>query len=489
VPAHALRNAVRNGLRTVAGGAALAVAVTLVPAAAHADTTVPTDPTTIAPTLRVFQLNIRHGLSPSAWAADARKATTMADITDFQEASEASDRAALTSMLSSIGWGWWFPTKGGVELPIAWNASLYSMVSTRSVMTHAGQSGVTPARYINTVILRQNATDRLVAVINTHTLNKGAPEGGRYTNSRTDRLKTHIAKLRSEILLAQQTTPYVIATGDLNVNYLRDRELKAPGLPTNVLGPVVNFDMPIGSTWNAGISLLDYVMTPKRADGLQRVNGAIVSGFGTDHKGVNVGYVFPGDPTTPGTPPGTTPPPGTTTPTPPLLPASSARFKAGKLVNRPHSSVARKRAVLDYVRRTIDNAPRGSAVHLATGNLADAGVRDALLRARQRGVFVQVLVRDRGLNSAELLLRRSLGTDTRGRTWFTTCGSAHCKAVAKRMSATTLLISQSGQTRALRVKTSRNLDASGWKRSHAAWTTTNLTDYNRAFHDYFDLIG
>jgi hypothetical protein len=473
----------------MATGAALAVTVSLVPAtAAHADSTTP--PAPIEPTLRLFQLNIRHGLSPSGWAADARRATTMSDIADFQEASESADRAALVSMLKSIGWGWWFPSKGGVELPITWNASLYSMVSTRSVETHGGQPGVTPARYINTVILRQNSTDRLIAVINTHTLNKGAPEGGRYTNSRTARLKTHIAKLRSEILLAEQTTPYVIATGDLNVNYLVDRNLRSPGLPTNVLGPIVNFDMPIGSTWNAGTSELDYVMTPKRSDGLQRVSGAIVSGFGTDHKGVNVGYVFPGDPTTPGTPgdPGTTPPP-TTTPTPPLLPASSARFFSGKRWNRPHGSVTAKRASLDYLRTAIENAPRGSAVHLATGNLADAPVRDALLRAHNRGVHVQVLVRDKGLNSVEQLLRRALGTDTGGRTWFATCTSRHCKAVAKRMMKTTLLISQSGQTRAVRIKTNQNVDASGWKRHHTTWTTTNLTDYNRAFHDFFDLIA
>jgi hypothetical protein len=484
-----LRKAVRTGLRAVAGGAALALAVSLVPAVAHADDTDPT--TSVAPTLRIVQINIRHGLSPSLWAADAERATQMADIVNMQEASESSDRNALVSMLRSIGWGWWFPSKGGVELPIAWNASLYSLVSTRSIQTHGGQKGVTPARYINTVILRQNSTDRLVAIINTHTLNKGAPEGGRYTNSRTDRLKTHLAKLRSEILLAQQTTPYVIASGDLNVNYLRDRVLKAPGLPTDVLGPVVNFDMPIGSTWNAGTSELDYVMTPKRSDGLQAVDGSIVSGFRTDHKAVYVGYVFAGDPTTPGAPPGTTP--GTTPPTtsqrPPILPASSVRFSAGKSKNRPHTSVARKRAVLDYLRRAIENAPAGSAVHLATGNLGDAPVRDALLRANRRGVHVQLLVRDRGLNSYEKLLRSTLGTNLGGRTWFATCGSKHCKHVAKRMMKTTLLISQSGQTTALRIKTNRNVDRSGWKRHHTAWTTTNLTDYNRAFHDFFDLIG
>jgi hypothetical protein len=459
------------------------LAVGLMPAAAHADD--PVDPTTaIAPTLRMMTLNIRHGLSPALWAADAQRATTMTDILNMQEGAEPSDRAALVAMLQNQGWAWWFPTKGGVELPIAWNAQLFSLVSTRSIETHPGQRGVTPARFINTVVLRQNSTDRLIAVINTHTLNKAAPEGGRYTNSRTDRLKLHLAKLRNEILYAQQTTPYVVATGDLNVNYLRDRVIKAPGLPTSALGPVVNFDMPIGSTWNAGTSELDYVMTPKRIDGLDAVDAQIVGGFRTDHKGVEVGYVFPGDPTTPA---GTdTPPPSTT---PPVLPASNARFTSGRIGNRPHQGRARQRTVFTMLQRAIDNAPRGSAIHLSTSNLGDSALRYALLRANHRGVYVQVVVRDRGLNKMEKQLRTALGTDRSDRTWFATCGSAHCRAVAKRMAVTTLLVSQSGQTRAVRIKSTRPLDWTGTHRTNTAWTSTALAPYNVAFHDFFDLIG
>jgi hypothetical protein len=464
----------------------VAVTVGLMPATAHADDPDPTA-TPVTPTFRMMTLNIRHGLSPSLWAADAQRATTMTDILNMQEASESSDRTALAAMLQAQGWGWWYPSKGGVELPIAWNNQLFSLVSTRSIETHGGQTGVTPARFINTVILRENATDRLVAVINTHTLNKGAPEGGRYTNSRTARLKLHLAKLRDEILRAQQTTPYVIATGDLNVNFLRDRTIKAPGLPTSVLGPIVNFDMPLGSTWNAGTSLLDYVMTPKRADGLLAAGAQIVGGFRTDHKGVQVGYVFAGDPTTPVTPPGTVTPP--TTARPPLLPASNVRFASSRLANRPHGTLARQRIVTDYLRKVVDNAPRGSAIHLATANLADSRMRYALLRAKNRGVFVQVVTRNPGLNSIERQLRTALGTDLGSRTWFATCGSAHCKTVAKRMAVTTLLVSQSGQTRAVRVKSTRAIDRSAWRRTHTAWTSTSLTAYNAAFHDYYDLVG
>jgi hypothetical protein len=481
----AWRELVRTAIRTVAAGAVVALTVGLLPGAAHADDPEPTTP--VAPTFRMMTLNIRHGLSPALWAADAQRATTMSDILNMQEASESSDRTALVAMLKAQGWGWWYPAKGGVEIPIAWNNRLFSLVSTRSIETHGGQKGVTPARFINTVILRENATDRLIAVINTHTLNKGAPEGGRYTNSRTARLRLHIAKLRDEILRAQQTTPYVIATGDLNVNYLRDRNIKAPGLPTSTLGPIVNFDMPLGSTWNAGTSLLDYVMTPKREDGLQAVDAQIVGGFRTDHKGVVVGYVFAGDPTTPATPPGTVTPPSTARP--PLLPASSVRFRGSRLVNRPHGTLARKRVVTDYLRKVVDNAPRGSAIHLATANLADSRMRYALLHAYKRGVHVQVVTRNPGLNKIERQLRSVLGTDTGARSWFATCGSAHCKKVAKRMAVTTLLVSQSGQSRAVRVKSTRAVDRSAWRRAHTAWTSTTLPAYNVAFHDYYDLVG
>jgi len=439
----------------------------VLPAVAHAK-----DLTT--PDLRVIQLNIRHGLSPALWAADAQRATSMADIADFQEATESSDRDALMTMLELQGWGYWIPEKGGVENPITWNASRFSMVSANSVQTIPGQKGVTPARFINTVVLRENLTGRLITVINTHTLNKGAPDGGLKQNSRTERLKTHLVMLRDAILAAEQTSPYVVATGDLNVNYMRDRNIKAPGLPTDVLGPFVNFNMPIGPTWG-GTTELDYVMTPKLDNSFIPVSSAIIDGFRSDHHAVlaNLDYndSLPVPPTQ-------------VTPT-----GTSARFAPATLANHPRGNNAARRTMMTMINKGINNAPAGSAIHLETGNLADGPVRDALLRAHKRGVYVQVVTRTPGLNSYEKTLRSALGTDTTTRTWFSDCTSKTCQKVGKKAAPTTLLVSQSGQTSALRLIMNRYTDKSAVHRAARGRITTDLKAYNTAFHNFFLLIG
>lgn len=425
-----------------------------------------------APTadFHLMQLNIRHGLSSTAWAADAQRATSMADIADFQEASQAPDRAAMATMLTAQGWDYWYPSKGGVEDPITWNASLFSLVSTKSVEAIPGQKHITPARYVNTVVLKQISSGRLVAIVNTHTINKGAPDGGLKQNNRTARLQTCLQVLHDQILDAERITPYVVATGDLNTNYMRDRRIQAPGLPTSELGPIINFDMPIGPTWG-GTTELDYVMSPKLDNSLSVVDSAIVPGFQSDHHGVRVGFDFDG-----------------AAPIPPA-PPTGARFAPGVVANNPHGDRYARRTVLRLMQKAIDNAPLGSSIHIATSDIGDDAIYRAIGRAVARGVYVQIVDRDSSTNSDERALRKLLGTHTAQHSWFTGCTSSTCRSVSKRMSRTSLLVSQAGQTPALKINGDRDLDRTSARRSSSATSYTDRTDYNYGFHHFFALIS
>ena len=71
-----------------------------------------------------MQLNIKTTLSTKNWIADARRAISMSDIADFNEAGRQVHLDALRDLLEANGWdGWWPKEVGGNENPITWNAS------------------------------------------------------------------------------------------------------------------------------------------------------------------------------------------------------------------------------------------------------------------------------------------------------------------------------------------------------------------------------
>ena len=428
--------------------------------------------------LRIMQLNIKTTLSTPNWIADARKAMSMSDIADFNEASRQVHLDALRNLLEASGWDGWWPAKAaGKENPITWNASKFTLVSAKTRQVTPWTRHLTPARGINTVVLRQRSTGRLIAVVATHTINKGAPDGGKKISKlRTPILIDEIAKLHRAIKQAQQVTPYVFATGDWNVNHMRDRFIRATGLPYDVLSPTVNFDMPIGRTYKPARTELDYIVTAKGGDNAPFVvDGAIVKGFHSDHFGVNIGYAFPNDPDVPPADP---------------APTSTVTFARAMVRNRPHANKPARRTVLRLVRRAIANSEAGTAIHLTTGRLEDQKVITALRRAANRGVKVQVVQRRTGLTSQANALRTMLGTRPPNGSWFVVgCASSGCQKAARKMPQTTLLVSRSGLTSAVRVAVDRALNKHAVRRPTTARVTNDLGSYNTAFNQFFGLVG
>lgn len=460
-PGRLLATRLRRGM-TLGTGAVLTAGLLAGVSTSHHESVLPSDalqPVAAAssPPLRTFTLNIAFSLGVQRARADMRRAVTRLDasVGGFQEISQGVDRDALIGVLNHNNWGWYIPATDGRPLPIVWRRSRFDLVSGRSFMVH-GPVGNTPARYINVVRLREVATGRIFGITNTHTI-AGASSGAQATNmTRIPYLRDHLQQLRAEMLALHQDTEQVVALGDLNVNYLADRIHQVAGLPTDALGDIVNFDMPLEGS-RGETSLLDYTMS-LQAGSLDKTAGRIARGFNSDHDAVVVTYDV-----------------GATGPPP--VPEPAPVFAPGPLTNAVGLGPDEARVVLDGWVRAIAEAPSGTMVRVATPRIRDQAVATELLLAQQRGVTVRVLT-DRGTRP---YWEQQLATRLSGDSWLRTAG------VASR--ASLLLVDRAGDTPTLTLSTSAPLIPRSMTQAIAnAYQATN-TETFAAFERVFQALN
>ncbi|MDN4162167.1 endonuclease/exonuclease/phosphatase family protein [Nocardioides abyssi] len=461
---------VRRALATALGatlvaGLALVLSLTLLaplappaPPAADAAGTVETALAPVAAavpsaTYRTFTLNVCHCLGPKKAMADVRKALTLGDAGGLQEFSQLEDRQNLMKLLNEKDWGWYMPTGLGVAIPIVWDRKRFRLIEGRSVMTHPAQNGVTPARFINTVRLRELGTGKVFGFINTHTIAQASRDAQLSNMNRIPRLRKHLRMLRQEIKRLATTTEHVFAAGDLNVNYLADRRRRLPGLPTDALGDLVSFDMALTGSRGQG-SLLDYAMTLRKGSGFARTSATVVRGFNSDHDAVVITY------------------------------RTNDLFATGALHNRPvGGSGADRKRIGDRQARAVMNAEPGDLVRLATARLDEPAVGDALVAAAAEGVRVQVVLGAGAGTDLERRLAAAVGSDRSAPSWVVRC-SASCLGGAGRTDTSVLLVSRAGGTTELTMvgagkvaKAARNQ----WSSSYVSSDPELYAGYGRIF--------
>lgn len=398
-------------------GLALALAapqVGPVPPAGRADRLAPAAAASPSPTYRAFSLNVCHCLGPQKAMADVRRALTLGDAGGLQEMSDLEDRQNLVKLLKEEDWGWYMPQGAGVAIPIIWDRQRFRLIEGRSVMVHGPEKNVTPARFINTVRLREVATGKVFGFINTHTIAQASRDAQLTDMHRIPRLRKHLRMLRQEIKLLFTTTEHVFAAGDLNVNYLADRRRRLEGLPTDALGDLVSFDMALTGSRGKG-SLLDYAMTVRENSGYEKTAATVVRGFNSDHDAVVVTY------------------------------RTVDLFATGPVLNRPTGSAADRKRVGDRQVRAVMDAEPGDLVRLATARLDDPSVVSALLSALAEGVQVQVVLGPGLATPGEDRLAAALGTDQAAPSWLARCAGT-CLGGSGRMETNVLLVSRAGGT-------------------------------------------
>lgn len=398
-----------------------------------------------SPTYRTFTLNIKHDLNKAKALADMRRALTLGDAGGLQEMSDAEDRDSLIALCKEQDWGYYMPLEGGVAIPIVWNRDRFRLIDGHTVKTHGPQNGVTPSRYINVVRLREIATGKVFGYINTHVIS-GASRDAQLSNmERIPRLRRHLRLLRLEIQGLFRHTEHVFISGDLNVNYLADRRRQNAGLPTDRLGDLVNFDMPLTGSFNP-TSLLDYGMSVKRNGGLVRTDARIVKGFNSDHWAIRFTY------------------------------RAVDLFETGPLFNAPSGDLDDRRRALDRTVRAVQDAESGDLVRVATARLDDPDLLGALTSAHAEGAAVQVVLGAGTPTSAEQQLETTLGVDQAQPSWLRRC-VASCLGGTGRQEANFVLVSRAGGTTELAMISSSAFEAGSTSRSTDVFRSSSPAVY------------
>lgn len=365
--------------------------------------------------LRTFTLNVQFSLDAARARADIERGMSLGDVGGFQEMSEAEDRATLIEVAAARDYGYYMQG-GGESIPIVWNRARFRLIEGRTIQTHGPVDGQ-PGRFINTVKLRELATGKVFGFINTHLIANSSRDAQLTDMSKIPLLRNHLQLLRAEILSLFNSTEFVFVSGDFNVNYLADRTRRNPGLPTDALGDLVNFDMPLTGSRGPG-SLLDYGLSVKNNGGLALASSGIVYDFNSDHDAV----VFTYNPVD--------------------------LFTEGPLANNPKGSSFEARAVVDRQIRALAGIEAGATVRLVTSKLDDQSLTDQLVAARNRGVNVQIVLGSGAATGQESVLAAALGGDVTQPSFLRRCAGG-CLGDSRSTLSNFMLVDRTQGTTAL----------------------------------------
>lgn len=103
----------------------------------------------------------------------------------------------------------------GNSIPISWRTDVWDKTGGGSRLTHGGEDNVTPARYVNWVVLKHKGSGKKIVFVNTHFIN-GAWNGVNPNNR--ERWLIHDAALRDELGQLRAKGFPIIVVGDFNRN-------------------------------------------------------------------------------------------------------------------------------------------------------------------------------------------------------------------------------------------------------------------------------
>ncbi|MGH3760774.1 endonuclease/exonuclease/phosphatase family protein [Actinophytocola sp.] len=124
---------------------------------------------------------------------------SFAGVIGWQEVNDPEDRRKLNRRLGGE-YATFYPADGPAKaVPISWRTGRFTKVGSGSVRTHGGEAKVTPARYVNWVVLRIHGTGKRFVFVNTHFISgawSGHPERQARWNRHYQVLKDKVAQLK-----------------------------------------------------------------------------------------------------------------------------------------------------------------------------------------------------------------------------------------------------------------------------------------------------
>jgi len=267
----------------------------------------PASATTTAP-VKIATLNVHSALSMDQALSDiSRLASTGADVISLQEMGGRKRRDYVRAMLvdcDTCELDAYMPI-GGPEasIPILYRQDRFIVEAEGShkvsEATYVGPKGAGPstlkAKFVNYVVLYDLQTKQRVAVLNNHAVpTVQAPYGGPNSlKARHALYRKHMDGLTAKISEYAATGATVFATGDFNVNYRKDSQVRAGLFPYSRLRAVNThasyeaMGQPATGTHvlRSGFDrrLIDYVFH-RTHPAVNLTSQAILRGYASDHR-------------------------------------------------------------------------------------------------------------------------------------------------------------------------------------------------------------
>lgn len=213
------------------------------------------DPATTASPLRIITYNAEAKLDVDTAMADlARLMARDPDVIALQELANPDKRRAIReTYIDCEGCVWAANMPGPAvpgETPVLYRADRFELKGSGSVQvtepTYVGKRGAGPstinAKYINWVRLTDLQSGRPLYVLNNHTVPSVQAKSGGPNRRAPERLKLLRKHLQGVQTMVSEITAknwgLVFVTGDLNVNFRRDRVLAPRIFPYSMFGEV-----------------------------------------------------------------------------------------------------------------------------------------------------------------------------------------------------------------------------------------------------------
>ena len=304
-------------LAQVCGLVLVAAVASQTASAANARTERTATPTPVSATVRIATYNTAAGTTVANAVSDIKKLAAQGpDIITLQEMGSRAKRTGVTSALvdcSMCPYESYMPADAPMNsTPILFKWSKFRLEGTGtrqvSAATYVGKNGAGPstlrAKYINYVLLRERATGQEVYVLNNHAIPSVQGRSGGADRTYPKRLalyRQHMDGLKALVTELKANGAAVFVTGDLNVNYRRDRIVKDTLFPYVNLGQVdvhASYELLGAPARGTDVlangndtRLIDYV-SALRHPGVTAVAQDVLLGYHSDHRPLQVDFTL-----------------------------------------------------------------------------------------------------------------------------------------------------------------------------------------------------
>ena len=163
-----------------------------------------------------LQLNVQQTMGAAKIREDVIAAFSLRPTTIVFDEAVAVTHEAIRAGAKARGYEVLIPTGAASQVVLAWDASVYELVSSKVTFAMKGKEHVSPNRYVVRAKLRDTLTGQLVVLVGTHMVSSGWTGSKSLDAWRQAGWFAHEAIMAAILLAAYLANEVVIWSGDLN---------------------------------------------------------------------------------------------------------------------------------------------------------------------------------------------------------------------------------------------------------------------------------